>query len=192
MAERKVTARFAAALLVVAVAAAAPSIASAQSPNTEHTLKLDEAAVRPAAEIESLAWLAGYWRGEGSIGVGEEIWAPPSSGTMVGAFKAVRDGEPSFYELLEISEEEGSLILKIKHFDPELKGWEERDGFVAFPLVKLAPQEAYFSGLTYRRVDDRLYAYVATTGKDGRVGELEFVFDRYEPEPAEGAASPAD
>ena len=156
-----------------------PPLTFAQSQNTENTLKLDDPADRPKAKVKSLAWLAGYWRGEGSLGAAEEIWMPPSHGTMAGAFKVVRENQPYFYEFVEISEEEGSLTLKVKHFNANLHGWEEKDSFVTFPLVKLGAGEAYFSGLTYRRTSDtELRAYVAIQQEDGRLEEIEFVFQR--------------
>lgn len=154
-----------------------PSRALAQSRNTENTLKLDNPADRLAAKVNSLAWLSGYWRGESSIGIAEETWMPPSHGTMVGAFKVVRENQPYFYEFVEISEEEGSLTLKVKHFSAELHGWEEKDNYVSFPLVKLGHHEAYFGGLTYRRTrDTELRVYVAVKQEDGRLEEIEFVF----------------
>ena len=98
---------------------------------------------------------------------------------MVGAFKVVRENQPYFYEFVGISEEEGSLTLKVKHFSPELHGWEDKDGYVSFPLVKLGRHEAYFSGLTYRRTSDtELRAYVAVKQEDGHLEEIEFVFQR--------------
>ena len=156
-----------------------PPPAFTQSRNTENTLELDDPADRPAAEVTSLAWLAGYWRGESSIGIAEETWMPPSHSTMVGAFKVVRENRPYLYEFVEISEEEGSLTLKVKHFSAELHGWEEKDSYVSFPLVKLGHHEAYFSGLTYRRTSDtELRAYVAIQQGDGHLEEIEFVFQR--------------
>ena len=169
-----------AALLLVSSSLLVSTPLLAQSANTEHTLKLDNPDSRPAAKIESLHWLAGLWQGDSSIGKSEEIWAPPSSGTMVGAFKVVREGDtkPYFYELCEIAEVDGSLTLKVKHFSADLHGWEEKDDFVSFPLVKLGENEAFFDGLTYRRIGDELRAYVAVEQEGGRLEEIEFVVER--------------
>jgi hypothetical protein len=35
-----------------------------------------------------------------------------------------------------------------------MKGWEEKDKHVTFPLVKVEPNAVYFSGLTYRKNSD--------------------------------------
>lgn len=163
--------------LVVGALLLAPVFA--QTRNTEHTLRLDDGAARPSGKIESLAWLAGSWAGEGSIGTVEETWTPPSHGTMVGAFKAVRDGEVLFYELCEIAEEGGSLTYRVKHFGPDLKGWEDKDEHVTFPLVDVGEGVVHFSGLTYRLLDENaLSVHVATRGKEGTNGELEFLLRR--------------
>lgn len=160
-----------------------PSSLLAQSRNTENTLRLDNPSSRPSGTIDSLQWLAGFWQGESSLGRAEEIWAPPSDGTMMGAFKVVREGEgqPFFYEFVEISEEEGSLTLKVKHFGADLHGWEEKDDYVSFPLVQLGEREVYFSGLTYRLVGNQLHAYVSIEQEDGSFDEIEFDFKRQSP-----------
>jgi len=153
--------------------------ALAQSQNTANTLKLDEPADRLDATASDLAWLAGYWRGESSLGMAEEVWMPPSDGTMVGAFKVVRDNKPYFYEFVEISQQDGRLAMRVKHFNPDLHGWEDKDEFVSFPLVKLGPHEAYFSGLTYKLTSPTtLQVYVAVKQEDGRLEEIEFTYER--------------
>lgn len=154
------------------------TVSQAQSQNTEHTLRLDDPTNRPAASIEDMKWLVGTWRGEGLGGTVEEVWSAPSAGTMMGVFKATREGKPSFYEILIVAEEEGSLILKLKHFHPDLTGWEEKDEVVEFPLVALKKEEALFSGLTYRLgKEGELRAYVASS-QDGKAGEFELVLRR--------------
>jgi hypothetical protein len=60
---------------------------------------------------------------------------------MVGPYRGLKtDGSPVFNELLLLREEKGSLMVRLKHFDPDLIGWEEKDG---------STREATF---TYRRV----------------------------------------
>jgi len=157
---------------------AVAQVAHGQSQKTLNTLQLDDPAVRPKASIEDLAWLAGSWQGEGLGGAVEEVWLAPSAGTMVGVFKAAREEKPFFYEIVLLVEEKGSITLKLKHFHPDLKGWEEKDEVVEFPLVALKEKEALFSGLTYRLTKaDELRAYVAVE-RQGKTEELEFVWRR--------------
>lgn len=35
----------------------------------------------PAAKVEDVAWLQGYWEGEGMGGRIEDMWMPPRDGT---------------------------------------------------------------------------------------------------------------
>ena len=154
------------------------SASVAQTKVTEHTFGLEEGAASAPATLESAAFLAGSWVGTGLGGEVEEIWTAPSAGTMVGSFKLRQNGEDSFYEFFVISEEEGSLVLRLKHFNPDLTGWEEKDDFVMFPLVKVDDNSVYFRGLTYRKVgDDRLEIYLALHS-GGETNEVSFEMKR--------------
>ncbi len=97
--------------------------AFAQSRKTAHTLKLDKPENIPAATIKDMAWLAGHFRSKVFGGISEEVWTPPFGKTMMGMFKLVKGDKIVFYELFTISEESNSLILKLKHFNPDLTGW---------------------------------------------------------------------
>jgi hypothetical protein len=149
--------------------------ASAQEHQTPNTLKFDRA-VKPArARIADIAWLQGHWIGEGLGGTTEEVWAPPLGNSMMGMYRLVKNGKVVFSELLFIVESDDSLVLKLKHFDADFKGWEPKDVALAFPLVKLAANEAFFDGMTIRRRGDGcLQAFVAIHKKSGEIREEEF------------------
>ena len=68
---------------------------------------------------------------------------------MMGMYRLVRDGKPVFYELLTLVEENGTLMLRLKHFHPDLKGWEEKGHTVEFPLVALADGAVHFEGMSF-------------------------------------------
>lgn len=150
----------------------------AQSQLTEHTLKLDDPANMPEASIEDMAWLAGRWLGDGFGGVIEETWNPPLGGTMVATFRLVSEGKPVFYEICLIEPEGSSLVYKVKHFNPGLTGWEEKDEYVTFPLVKLEPNTAYFDGLTMKLEGNTCQLYLAMEQKDGSHEEAALVYHR--------------
>jgi hypothetical protein len=155
--------------------------AFAQSRNTENTLKLDEGSRQPAATLADMSWLVGSWSGEAFGGRFEEVWSPASAGTMLSTFKLTHDGEPSLYEFQMMVQEQGSLVVKLKHFNPDFSAWEEKAEFVSFPLVKIEPSVAWFSGLTYRRVNaDRIEVFVAV-GDGDEVEETRLVFERARP-----------
>ncbi len=97
---------------------------------------------------------------------------------MTFTFKLLQNGSPSMYEFGFIVEEGDSLVLKLKHFHASLTGWEEREKFVSFPLVRLTDDAVYFDGLTYRREgENRLHAFVVIN-KNGTVSEQGFMFER--------------
>ena len=110
-----------------------------------------------AASIEDAAWLAGRWVGEGFGGQMEETWAPPIGGQMVGHFRYWREGQPQFYEIMLLDVVEGGVRLRVKHFNPDFTGWEERGEWHAFEPVSAAPDALIFNGLEIRREgEDRI------------------------------------
>jgi hypothetical protein len=135
----------------------------------------------PAATLAQVDWLVGQWAGTGIGGAPAfESWLPPAGGTMVGTFvQQDEDGEVRFTEHFHLMEEEGSLVLRLKHFNADLTGWEEKGDMVTFRLVAMEPCAAYFEGLTLRCADpakpgEGLVAAVRMQS----AGELVF---RYEP-----------
>ena len=151
----------------------------AQTARTEHTVRTDPGSERPAASISDAAWLAGRWVGEGLGATAEEIWLPPAGGRMVGVFRLVRGGSVQFYELVTLVEEDGSLVLRLKHFGPDLAGWEEKDESVDFPLVRRTSDVLWFDGLTIRRQGEgRMKIWVALEGEGEGVREAAFEYRR--------------
>ncbi len=140
--------------------------------------------IPPSAEVEQLSWLAGSWSGSGiNSAPAHEIWLPPTGDTMVGLF-VQEDGAGGlmFTEHMYISEAEGSLVVRLKHFNPDLTGWEEKDDMLTFRLVAMEPCAAYFSALTYRcangeNTDDGIVVAVRMKSVGDEIQELVFNFD---------------
>lgn len=154
--------------------------AAAQSVKTEHTFKLDDPDMRVPATLEDVSWMVGAWNGDAFGGTFEEVWNPPSFGTMVGMFKVLGEEGVSFYELMLLAEEEGSLVLKVKHFHPDFTAWEDKEDYVSFRLVSLTPGAAHFSGLSFYQVsDDEIHTYIALHNDD-KVWEEKLVYRRAE------------
>ena len=162
------------ALLIVLSAGAA----LAQSQRTEHTLKLDDPANQPKAELGHVTWLVGSWTGTAFGGTFEEVWNPASAGSMVGMFKVLKENQVQFYELMLLVEEEGTLNLKVKHFNPDFSAWEEKKEYVTFRLAKIEEDAIHFSGISFYRVGpDEIHAYL--TLRDGdKVWEEKLVYLR--------------
>ena len=142
---------------------------------SQNTLTL-EGNESPAATLKDVAWIAGHWQGEALGGITEEVWTAPLGKSMMGSFKLVVDEVVQFYELCTITEENESLLLRIKHFDKDLKGWEEKDQSIEFPLVKIEKNKVYFDGLTFEKInEDELNIYVIF--KDEGKEEVEMKFN---------------
>lgn len=142
----------------------------------------------PSASLDQMDWLVGKWSG---IGIGGapamESWLPPSGGTMVGTFVQTTKGEDGadvimFTEHLYLMEEAGTLVLRLKHFNADLTGWEEKDGMLTFRLVAIEPCAAYFQALTLRcDGPDGLVAAVRMKSDKPEPQELVFRFERAKP-----------
>lgn len=109
----------------------------------------------PPATLADIAWLIGQWQGAGIGGAtATESWLPPTGPTMVGTFvQQSEDGAVMFTELMYLTEEDGSLVLRLKHFNEDLTGWEAQDEMESFRLLAIEPCAAYFHELTIRCTD---------------------------------------
>jgi hypothetical protein len=126
-----------------------------------------------AATIEDAAWLSGRWVGEGFGGQMEEAWAPPVGGQMVGHFRYWRDGQPQFYEFLLLDVVEGGVRMRVKHFNPDMVGWEERDTWHSFEPVSAGPDALIFEGLEIRReAEDRIVMTIRIRNGDAVTDEI--------------------
>lgn len=152
--------------------------AHAQDADLTNTLTLEAGQNSPAATLADISWIQGHWRGEAFGGITEEIWTPPLGGSMMCAFKLVVDEEIRFYEIVTITEEENSLMLRLKHFHKDLKGWEEKDETVDFPLVKVTPEKMFFDGFTFERISDNEMNIYVIIGDEGKEQEAKFNYKR--------------
>ncbi|MGV2497783.1 DUF6265 family protein [Pelagerythrobacter aerophilus] len=149
----------------------------------QETRVAEDGHVPPPATIDEAAWLIGDWVGTGIEGAPTaETWLPPTGGTMVGLFaQESPKGGLMFTEHMYLLEEEGSLALKLKHFNADLTGWEEKDDMVRFPLISIEPCAAYFSALTYRcDGENGLLVAVRMKSEGDEVEELVFRLARRE------------
>lgn len=157
-----------------------PTGAIAQKPGrTPNTLAWDSTAPRPAATLADVGWLTGHWRGEALGGIVEEVWSAPEAGSIMGMFRLMKDGATVFYEIMAIQPDGESLVLVLKHFNADLTGWEEKNEVVRFRLVGIAPNTAWFDGLTFRRLGpDTVQVMLAIGSGDGTAREEEFLYTR--------------
>lgn len=136
-------------------------------------------AAPPAARVADLAWLAGAWEGEGLSGPAREVYSPPMGGQIVGHFAQSRGDGIWFYEIMTVAEAGGSIEYRLKHFNADLTGWEERSEVKRFPLVAVEGDAWYFDGLTIRRDGpDGMVAAVRIGSSDGAGREAVFRYRR--------------
>ena len=146
--------------------------------SAQETLQLSEGQTSPNASLEDVAWITGHWQGDAFGGLAEEIWSEPLGNSMMFVFRLVKDGEVSFYETGHIQEVNNSIILQLKHFDKNLKGWEEKNDTVDFRLVKMEKNKAYFEGFTIEKVSENQINMWVLIESDGSDEEVLFSYQR--------------
>lgn len=151
----------------------------AQTKLTENTIRIDKDSMVTEAKTSDMDWITGTWEGKAFGGSVREVWTKSEGGKKMGMFSLVKDNKPVFYEFLLFSVKNEQLSLKLKHFNPDMTGWEKKDKFVTFRFFKRDGNRYYFQGLTFENVsDDKLTIYLALTQKDKSYREEVFNFTR--------------
>lgn len=147
---------------------------------TTHTLKMAAGAKAASAELTQFKFLQGAWAGTGLGAKCDEMWSAPAGNCMLGTFRMVKDKQLTFTEFFMLQRDKNrGVTLRLKHFNPNFHGWEAKDKFVSFPLIKVEKNAAYFDGLTYAaQPDGSLKVWVAMKKQDGMFREGEFHFKR--------------
>lgn len=96
------------------------------------------------ARVADLDWMVGSWRGEVGGSPVDEHWSPAAGGSMIGMFRWMGDDGPVLYEFFSIEEAPEGVVLHLRHFEPGLRGWEEKDAPMRLDLVEIGPAEATF------------------------------------------------
>jgi len=107
-------------------------------------------------KVEDLSWIEGVWVGKGLGGECEEVWMPAVDGHMIGTFRFWEDGKLVFSEFMNIVQEGETFSMKLKHFGPDLSGWEDKEEWTTFELIELGEKKAWFNGMTIERKGDQL------------------------------------
>jgi hypothetical protein len=136
------------------------------------------------ASLPDLGWLTGIWIGSNGDQYFEEHWSQAVADQLMGMFRMLESGKPVFYEFMTIGLEGNSVSLSIKHFNPGLVGWEDKDQAVTYDLVQQLPHELVFfkrqsqdqNWMVYRQVGDRLQVFFV--GSEGEVDGSRFEFER--------------
>jgi hypothetical protein len=133
------------ALIAITLAVSTPAAA-------QNTRSL-EGRPSPPASLDQLAWLAGSWVGTGMGGQVTETYSAPLGGRITGHF-AMADGKGgiAFTEIVDYVPLGRSLAYRVRHFDPDMTGWEDETRKpVVFPLVAVEKDRWFFDGMTLER-----------------------------------------
>ncbi len=129
--------------------------------------------------LENISWLSGNWKGEAMGGIVEENWSKPSGGSMMASFKFIENGKTVFYEIEIIREVNNTLVLQLKHFNRDLKGWETKDETVDFPVKEITANKITFEGMIFEKLNDsEMLISVDMHKDDGAVEVLKFNYTK--------------
>ena len=128
--------------------------------------------------LEKLSWLNGCWKGTGLGGEVQECWVSSPDGIYTSVFQMAKDGKQQFSEIVTIAEFDGTLAMRVKHFDPSFNQWASDQGVgVTFPFVDIGANFIQFDGLRYELLDDVLHVTVDMK-KGDEIHQVKFVYTR--------------
>jgi hypothetical protein len=122
---------------------------------------------------EDHTWITGHWIGEGFGGEMEEIWSDPApDGTMMGMFRhKTGEGEITFFEFFILD----SSGMKLKHFNPDMSGWEEKNDHVTFEKIHYSSSKINLKGLTYEKLtENEILVILDMKTKSGEIKTEQF------------------
>lgn len=134
--------------------------------------------------VRDLTFLEGLWTTTVGDERWDEQWMAPSGGSVLGVARMIENDATSLYEILTVEQDATGPVLRMKHFNRGLIGWEEKDAPLTVPLARLTSSVAVFEKadgslrLTYdRRSADELVATLERMKKGGMV-KTEFRYRR--------------
>ena len=114
----------------------------------------------PAADkLAKISWMQGSWTATVDGDSLDEFWSPPRADSMIGMFRWLKKDGLWMSEMLSIVTDGDNIVLRIKHFDHVMVGWEEKDKPLTLPMVTQSSDESVFETqdkaerLTYRKTD---------------------------------------
>jgi hypothetical protein len=137
-----------------------------------------------ADKLANIAWMQGSWTTMVDGDYLDEFWSPSHADSMIGMFRWSKKDKLWMSEMLSIVTEGDTIVLRIKHFDRAMIGWEDKDKPLTLPLVRQSKDESVFETenkaerLTYRKTGvDTMDVLLEENGKD-RQNRVEFHFRR--------------
>lgn len=165
-------------VLAVACAGALTGSAAAQSSASKAPSK---------ATLADVAFIAGTGTGSMGGGVIEEHWTAPAADSMMGMFRFTKGDKAVFYEFLLIEQTATGPVMRLKHFNPGLIGWEEKAEVYSYDLVDLQPRRAVFerpdkqTRLTFDGTGGKTLVVTLDQMKNGAMQSQTFTYDHVPP-----------
>lgn len=142
----------------------------------------------PAADkLAKVAWLQGSWTATVNGDYLDEYWSPAHADSMIGMFRWSKKGQLWMTEMQSIVTDGENIVLRIKHFDRSMVGWEEKDKAMTMPLIKQTDDESVFETdpkeakkvtLTYRKKGSDAMDIILDTVEGEKKRHSEFNFKR--------------
>lgn len=97
----------------------------------------------------------------------------------MGSFKLIKNDAISFYEFEIIREVNNTLLLQLKHFNNDFKGWEAKDETIDFPLIEITTNKVVFEGMTFEKIgDNEMNIYVDIKNEEGTIEKVKFNYKK--------------
>ncbi|MDH3492015.1 MAG: DUF6265 family protein [Acidobacteriota bacterium] len=166
-------------LFLITLILTVSSFTFGQTKLTENTIRIDKETKGAEATVSDMEWMAGSWAGQAFGGDVRETWTKTDGGLMMGMYVLEKENQAVFYEFLIFQVVDGELFLRLKHFNPDMTGWEEKEKTVDFRFVKKEGNRYYFRGLTFENAgENSLNIYLALRQKDKTYKEEVFKMKR--------------
>ncbi|MEZ4935977.1 MAG: DUF6265 family protein [Crocinitomicaceae bacterium] len=121
----------------------------------------------PKMNISKMGWIEGNWKSSGEKITIQENWSRNGAYSMMAVASIYEQNKIIMFEICTITQEKGTLILRIRHFDSHLKAWEEKDQPKVLPLIKEEKNRIYFHGYTFEKTaKDQLTLYIQSNPSD--------------------------
>lgn len=139
------------------------------------------------SSLQALSFMQGVWVGKSKTSAFvEEYWSNPEGDSMIGHCRFQKNGITTFYELMAIVKSPKGIVLRMRHFNDQFKGWAESEESGDCYLRTCRNQQAVFDNkneknrviVTYKKVGpDTMHVEVEST-QNGKTSKYPFEYKR--------------
>ncbi|MEL7446470.1 MAG: DUF6265 family protein [Pseudomonadota bacterium] len=123
--------------------------------------------------LDDLAWMEGTW--VGSRGPGhtvQHVILAEEVGHMPGFVRSWQGDTVLFYEITTFAEVGDHVAYRVKHFNYDLTGWEEREQVIHRPLLGKGKGMLRFNGITFEQTDEDSFTVYFRIPEGPNEGEI--------------------